>query len=134
MRLKLDAATEYLKNNQLRSREEFVIEVTERQFDELHSTVKELRGRWKWIEAFTPDDDLADFLREVVRTDLQIKFTETFPSVNQNEWELCVYSRPEISHPPSADIHSRTNRKTGLEQVQLAKLGHQPKSGSAMQA
>lgn len=85
-------ATEYLKDNHLRSGEEIILNSTEEEFDELYSSVKELRGRTKWIEPFSPDDELNAFLRELVRADLQIRFVETFPPTKENQWEIYVAS------------------------------------------
>lgn len=63
------------------------------EFDELYSSVKELRGLAHWIEPFSPDDVLNAFLREVVRADLEIRFIETFPSAHETQWEIYVISR-----------------------------------------
>jgi hypothetical protein len=96
VKFKPTEATEYLKNNRLHPHEEFVVDLTAHEFDELHSSIKELRGRIKWIEPFSSDDDLNAFLREVVRADLQMRFIETFPPTNETEWEIYVSSRQVI--------------------------------------
>jgi hypothetical protein len=113
MKLRPAEATEYLKNNLLLSSAEFAVDVTDQEFEQLYSAVKELRGRLKWVEPFVTDDDLNAFLREVVRADFQIRFTETFPAINEVEWEVHICSRqtkPEAAH--SRNGHVGNGRKT----------------------
>jgi len=110
-------ATEYLQSNRLDSYETFTLQVTAREFDELYLSVKELRGRRKWVEPFSPDDELNAFLREVVRADLQMRFIETFPPVNETGWEIELLSRREVRN---TTIRRQANggRKIRLRQTQ----------------
>jgi len=108
MKLTAVEATEYLKENQLRPKEEFIVDACTEEFDELYSSVKELRGLASWIEPFSPDDVLNAFLREVVRGDLEMRFVETFPSSQETQREIYVISRPvnRKSRSPSLSLSS----------------------------